>query len=397
MGYHRLISAVSLELARIYRSHRALWKALDTSDVGTASSLKAGDPIEPIAHLHVRAGIRADQGHFAEADRLYSDAIRSLDSLLVKFTSAHGRAFLVSKMSELYSDYFSLSLLKFKDPAKAFLAIEQARGRGISDALRGRWTAPTEHGDGAARSSFEQSLARLQTRLWFTQEPEALRETMAEIFDLEQRLGPSRESGRHAVESRIFPPVPLSDVQKALYPDEVILEYVLKEPTSVCLAITQKDAKGVVLPSKQAIEGLVKSYREEILQGRRGSETARRLYDFLLAPIAGLEGKPRITVVPDGILHLLPFDALITPSGDYLINTHLVDYSPSATVTWILRKLPPERTPHVAIAGDRRCSTVLYRSSHSPSTRRGLDWQSPATDPTSRISGRSLSHCQGSE
>jgi CHAT domain-containing protein/tetratricopeptide (TPR) repeat protein len=345
MSYHRLISALSLELAKVYRSHRALWKALDTSEIGSASSLKAGDPIEPIAHLHVRAGIRADQGQLGEADRLYSDAIRSLDSLLVKFSSAHGRAFLVSKMSELYSDYFSLSLLRLKDPAKAFHAIEQARGRGISDALRGRWTEPTEHGDGAdSRSPFEQSLAKLQTRLWFTEEPEALRGTMAEIFDLEQRLGPSRESGRHAVESKIFPPVPLSDVQTALYPDEVILEYVLKEPTSACLAITQKEAKGVLLSSKQVIEGLVKSYREEILQGRRASETARRLYDFLLAPIAGLDGKTRLTIVPDGILHLLPFDALIAPSGDYLLNTHLVDYSPSATLIWILRRLPPERT-----------------------------------------------------
>ena len=39
-----------------------------------------------------------------------------------------------------------------------------------------------------------------------------------------------------------------------------------------------------------------------------------------------------------------PLTPFITPSGDYLINTHLVDYSPSATVTWILRKLPPERS-----------------------------------------------------
>jgi len=341
--YHRLISAVSLDLAKAYRSQRALWKALDTSDIGSASSLKAGDPIEPIAHMHVRAGIRADQGHVAEADRLYSDAVRSLDSVMVKFTSAHARAFLVSKMSELYSDYFLLSLRKLKDPTKAFLAIEQARGRGLSDALRGRWKANSLESDGAARSPFERSLAKLQTRLWSTSEPEALRGIMAEIFDLEQRLGPSREGGRHAVESRIFPPISLSEVQKALYPNEVILEYVLKEPTSACLIVTQRDAKGIVLPSKQSIEGLVKSYRDEILQDRKGADIARRLYDFLLAPVAGLEAKPRITIVPDGILHLLPFEALIAPSDDYLINTHLIDYSPSATVTWILRKPPPER------------------------------------------------------
>jgi tetratricopeptide (TPR) repeat protein len=358
ISYHRLISAVSLELARIYRSNHALWKALDSSEIGSASSLKAGDPIEPIAHMHVRAAIQADRGQLMEADRLFADAIRSLDLLLAKFGSAHGRAFLISKLSDLYSDYFLLSLLKFKDPAKAFLAIEQARARGISDALRDRWSAFAQHTGDTVQNSFDRSLAKLQTRLWFTEDPEALRVTFSEIFDAEQRLGPSHES-HHALESRIFSPVPLSELQTALYPDEVILEYVLKDPTSVCLVITQTQAKAVILPSKQVIEGLVKSYREEILQGRKGSETARRLYYFLLAPVAGLGEKLRITVVPDGALHLLPFDALIVPNGQYLANTHLIDYSPSATVTCILRKRPHEQTGIPRFLAVVRRSTAL--------------------------------------
>lgn len=371
MPYHRLISAVSLELARIYRSNHALWKALDSSEIGSASSLKAGDPIEPIAHMHIRAAIRADQGQLVASDRLYADTIRSMDSLLSKF-SAHGRAFLISKLGDLYSDYFLLSLLKFKDPAKAFLTIEQARGRGIADALRARSTSFVRQNEDATRSSFEISLAKFQNRLWSIEDPETLRVTLGEIFDMEQRLGPSREDHR-ALESRLFSPVLLSELQTVLYPDEVILEYVLKDPTSVCLVITQTQAKGVVLPSKQVIEGLVKSYREEILQGRKGSETARRLYDFLLAPVAGLEEKLRITIVPDGVLHLLPFDALIAPNGQYLINTHLIDYSPSATVTRILRKRPPEQTgtPRFLAVGDApqlssdSSSSAMVRIAHS--------------------------------
>ena len=359
-GYHRLISMVSLELSRIYRVSGELWKALDCSELGLRSSLKTGDPIEFIVQVHARATIRADQGHLAEADRLYSGAIGALNALLIKFTSAHARAFLVSRMSDLYSDYFSLCLLKLKDPAKALLVLEQARGRSVSDSLRGRWADPVPRSENTAQNPFEKSLARLQAQLWYQEEPRNSRRILSDIFDLEQRLGSSRETGRHSIQAETFPPVPLSEIQKVLYPDEVILEYVLREPASVCLAISRAGVQGVALAPRHVIEESVASYRDEILRGRRGSDLARGLYDLLLAPVAGLDQKPRITIVPDGLLHLLPFDAIVTPSGQLLISSHLIDYSPAATVMWLLRKQParrPGRSRFLGV-GDARYPTL---------------------------------------
>ncbi|HYK88290.1 MAG TPA: CHAT domain-containing protein, partial [Acidobacteriota bacterium] len=342
-GYYRLISIVSLELSRIYRAQGELWKAVDNSEAGLRASREVGDPTDVFMQIHNEATLQADQGRFTQADHLYGGAVRALNLLLAKFTSAYARAYFVSRMSDLYSDYFSLALLKLKDPSKAFAILEQARGRSISDSLRGRWTDPAGETDAAIRSPFEQALTRLQLRFWYKEQPKEFRKTLSEVFDLGQRLGPSRESGRHSIEAQTFPPIPLAEVQKSLYPEEVILEYVLREPSSICLAISRTGVHGVPLAPRHVIEEAVARYRREILQGSRGAETARALYDLLLAPITGLDKRPRITIVPDGLLHLLPFESIIAPSGKMFIETHLIDYSPSATVTWLLRKIPARR------------------------------------------------------
>ncbi|MBM3790945.1 MAG: CHAT domain-containing protein, partial [Acidobacteria bacterium] len=342
-GYQRLISLASLELSRIYRKQGELWKAVDISEVGLRASREVGDSTEVISQIQNQGILQADQGRFVQADHLYGGAVRALNALLAKFTSAYARAYFVSRMSDLYSDYFSLALLKLKDPPKAFAILEQARGRSISDSLRGRWTDPDGEADGAVRSPFEKELTRVQLQLWYKEEPQKLRKTLSHIFDLGQRLGPSRETGRHSIEAQTFPPVPLAEVQKALYPEEVILEYVLREPASTCLAISRAGVQGVPLAPRHAIEEAVARYREEILQGSRAPASAQALYNLLPAPIPGLDKRPRITIVPDGLLHLLPFEAILAPSGKMLIETHLVDYSPSATVTWLLRKIPARR------------------------------------------------------
>jgi CHAT domain-containing protein len=344
IGYHRLISRISLELSQIHRTRDDLWKALDCADIGLQSSLKVGDPMEAIFHLQNKAAIRAGQGRFIEADRLYSETLQSLNGLLQKFSSAHARAFMVARMSSLYMDYFALCLHKLSDPAKAFMILEQARGRSISDSLRGRRIESTPRDGENPSENFERSLSRLQAQLWVRRDTEEYRRIQSEIFDMEQHLGSSREGGRHNIEAQIFSPIPLSEVQKSLYQAEVILEYVLGEPSSTCLVINQSGVRGITLASRRIIEEAVAGYRKEILLGRDGAQYAQKLYDLLLAPISDLDTKLRITIIPDGLLHLLPFEALSTSSGRLLLESKMIDYSPAATVTYILRTSPAIRT-----------------------------------------------------
>ena len=57
------------------------------------------------------------------------------------------------------------------------------------------------------------------------------------------------------------------------------------------------------------------------------------LYQILIKPVEQeLAGKKHLVVVPHGMLHYLPFQALRSPEGQYLIESHTVSYLPSASV-----------------------------------------------------------------
>jgi CHAT domain-containing protein len=83
---------------------------------------------------------------------------------------------------------------------------------------------------------------------------------------------------------------------------------------------------------------------------------AQSLYRDLIAPARRLvDGSEELIIVADGILHYLPFAALITPSpeapGDldparllYLVRSHAVSYAPSASVLATVRR-HRERAP----------------------------------------------------
>jgi len=130
----------------------------------------------------------------------------------------------------------------------------------------------------------------------------------------------------------------LSELQSYLYPDELVLMYGLQEPDSDCLVIGQTGMRALRLAGRNHLEALVDRYRREIRSRELSFTLARELYDLLLGSIQEIKKSPRITIVADGKLHLLPFEALVGPEGDYLIVSHLVDYSPSATVFCKTRK-----------------------------------------------------------
>ena len=56
--------------------------------------------------------------------------------------------------------------------------------------------------------------------------------------------------------------------------------------------------------------------------GAFGIETLKNLYERLLKPIPEIYNADRILVAPDGILHLLPFEALQDNRGQYLLKSH---------------------------------------------------------------------------
>ena len=82
-----------------------------------------------------------------------------------------------------------------------------------------------------------------------------------------------------------------------------------------------------------------------------GAQTAKDLYEALLQPIAEWQSAKRMYIVPDGKLHLLPFDALVSVNA---LQPRIVSTVPSANVFFLLRTRPQRisaEQPLLAVGG----------------------------------------------
>jgi CHAT domain-containing protein/TolA-binding protein len=138
-----------------------------------------------------------------------------------------------------------------------------------------------------------------------------------------------------------------------------IVEYALGAQRSHAWLITGAAIRMVRLAPRVEIEREVKALRQDLERRPRGRTAAdfeghaRRLYAQLVAPLAPwLKPGQRLTIVPDGILHYLPFEALVAGGAGqprFLVEDFTIGYAPSVTV---YASLMAQGTPKAA-AGRR--------------------------------------------
>src|SRR5262249_14282767 len=119
---------------------------------------------------------------------------------------------------------------------------------------------------------------------------------------------------------------------------EVLLEYVLDEPLSHCLAIERSRTRIFTLPARSQIEKQVSQVAESLKKQTTNFEAAAaQLYESVVSPVAAaISSKARIVIVADGPLYDLPFEMLGPRQSAFLLMSHVVTYAPSATVYTIL-------------------------------------------------------------
>jgi CHAT domain-containing protein len=214
----------------------------------------------------------------------------------------------------------------------AFAIIERARGRTVADMLRRHDADPPQDVNTMAGK-----LAGVQAELLETTDARRRNMLLDTLEEDEEELGyldalnPIAHRGaEHAAD--------LPTIQRSLGPHETVLEYVLADPESFCLAFDPSTVAIVKLPAgKQQIESTISSYLASISSGHPAHEDAQRLYSVLLAPVPQTLRAQRLVIIPDASLSNLPFDALQDNDGHYVIESHIVSYAPSATVFFYLR------------------------------------------------------------
>ncbi|MBI1723134.1 MAG: CHAT domain-containing protein [Gemmatimonadetes bacterium] len=181
---------------------------------------------------------------------------------------------------------------------------------------------------------------------------------------------------------RIPRPLLIADLQRRLRADEALIDYVVIDSLVAAIVVTNVRATVVRLESPAAaISALVERLRGPLMTTYVGRlDLARAPYDLavaeelhqrLLAPLLPLLGRrSRLILVPDGVLHHVPFEALVvrrsgelTGPADYAAAVYVVDanelsYLPSAQFLE-----PPGKRKGGGLARTTRLLAVTYEAS----------------------------------
>ncbi len=268
------------------------------------------------------------------------------------------------------------------DPALQALAVtERSRAQLLADRLRDKRAL---QGEGRpprpATMECEQErellarLAYLQTRLQDgALPPEQRREILKEALEREneirllrlQREGPQAANSPDALSGVVEP----STLLGALETDEVAISYYLGAEASYAFRVSRSGVVVHLLPARQDLEERVRRFlrlRATVTGGSTEHPLAdavaragRELFSLLLAPsVAGIGNVAPLIIIPDGLLHHLPFAALHDEHGAVL-GRHALSLAPSLRTLGFLRQrersrhlAPPPRFPLIAIGSE---------------------------------------------
>lgn len=175
-----------------------------------------------------------------------------------------------------------------------------------------------------------------------------------------------RKSASFGVASRSRPlPVRLSELRRRLAEESALLDYFVTETEVAVLVVRSTGATVVRLPPSppeltplihRLERPLTATYlgRLDLARAPFSTAAARGLHDALLAPaMPHLDGVESLYLVPDGVVHRIPFAALSAGPGRFLLDDFSLSYLPANDY------LPDGRaregsfaaSPHVAAIG----------------------------------------------
>ncbi|HEX2164584.1 MAG TPA: CHAT domain-containing tetratricopeptide repeat protein, partial [Thermoanaerobaculia bacterium] len=361
---HRAHGAVIANLGRLARLAGDAGGAAHLLRRALAVLARAGDAEgEAFTGLELARALRA-LGRPAEAERELARAIERVESARAGLPSTTSRSAFLSHRREIYDELIDLLMVRAaSDPEgghhlAALAVAERSHARSLVDSISAAGDPPAS---GETRRAVMAEVAGLDLERARLRGRDAPRERLA---TLERRLGrltrlAERLAGPPAQPAgRLLTAAGLASVLDA---DTDLLVFSLGAVRSYAWLV---DAGGAVewfaLPAAATLEGFARRTASELARRRRDSlplpsgGASAALADRLLADIAPRLDVRRLAVVPDGALHLVPFQALPVPggAGDLLLDRVevVVVPSPSALARQRARPVAPRPAGVLVVA-----------------------------------------------
>jgi CHAT domain-containing protein len=270
-------------------------------------------------------------------------------------------AFMKNRL-EVYESLVELCLMSAERPNAAkesFGYIELAKSRSLAELLKR--SGPSMRPPDSGQSELVRRIREMREELnWYyrrieieqlrAEDPSAERieklqkEALAhenELLHVLRELPQSEENANHgpAISS-------LENVRACLPPQAALVEYFSVKDQFIAAVLTHESLKIVPITPVSRAVNLLRLLHFQISKFKLGKEYTqtfeesmlgvvqvhlRQLYEEVLAPIRAHLNVKHLIIVPHGVLHYLPFHALLDDTG-YLIDSFTTSYAPSASV-----------------------------------------------------------------
>ncbi|MCZ6906280.1 MAG: CHAT domain-containing protein [Deltaproteobacteria bacterium] len=282
------------------------------------------------------AHILHETGKHSEAIPYYGRAVRIIESTRSLLESDYRQSYFGEKVGA----YVGMvgALLEVGKPAEAFSYNERARSRLFLDLLGSKVELSKAKGDLREEGrALNEQIGAIKAKLARKVHRRALRKELKQTRKAYNAfLVKVKEVDREQVSLMTVEPFTLREVQNLLDPGTTLIEYFVTDSKVHAWIVEKNKAQyeGVKL-TREMLTNLVKTLREKItnIEGiEKFNEVSSEIYQALIQPVLPYVNGRRLIIVPHDVLHYLPFQALISSSGRYLIEDYSIHYLSSASL-----------------------------------------------------------------
>lgn len=314
--------------------------------------------------LYELGDLEATGGNRDAAARYLRESVELIEQQRSTINSLVGRVGYVADKQRAYARLVAILLASGAD-GEALEYVERAKSRALVDLLAAR---KTFGGDPRLQDEIKALLVELEA-LELAEKAEAsigsaestAQRTIAVTNARERllRLPPGLASLVSVA------PVRISDIQGALAADETLLEYFQSDGELYVFVVDRERVKGLRLDAPDVGRGIERFRHTLEAPGNTEHERyARDLYATLVEPVEPLIRTPKLVVVPHGVLHYLPFNALRSTSG-FVIDRWSVRYLPSASAIRYIRAESQEPRRSVLALGNPDAGPAVPKLQHA--------------------------------
>jgi tetratricopeptide (TPR) repeat protein/CHAT domain-containing protein len=160
----------------------------------------------------------------------------------------------------------------------------------------------------------------------------------------------------------LYYPKPIPPEELPLRDNEALIEYAIGDDAIYVFVVKKGGVKKLIkIPvGREALEEKVKSFMEPLNTNQYQDfsiDKAKELYDILLSKVLKeVKEDEKIIIIPDGILGLLPFEALVLKAGTNVIDSlyvgdkYSLNYYQSATVMAFQRRFKGKKAEKAVFA-----------------------------------------------